>query len=97
MKGFRLTSGVLAVVFVVFPLVFERQLVAQRRGQGQQAGGAGSRGQRGLKTCWMGGERDWNGMTVGEVLSLELLLLKDIQKQQLINMDKKNMLNISNN
>lgn len=81
-KGFRLASGVLAVVFVVLPLVFERQLVAQRRGQGQQAGSTGSRGQRGLKTCWMGGEWDWDGMTMGEVLSLELLLLKDIQKHQ---------------
>lgn len=50
-----LTSGVLTVAIVVFPLIFERQLMTQRRRQSQQAGSTGPRGQRGLETCWVGG------------------------------------------
>lgn len=66
----------LAVAIVVLPLVFERQLVAQGGGQGQQAGGAGAGGQGRLEARRVGRERDGDGVAVGEVLSLELLLLK---------------------
>lgn len=71
----------LAVVVVVFSLIFERQLVAQGRGQSQQAGSTGPGGQRGLQACRMGRERDGYGVAVGEVLSLELLLLKHTQNK----------------
>lgn len=75
----RHTSRVLTVVLVVFPLILKWQLVTQSWWQSQQAGSTGTRGQRGLQACWMGGERDWNGMAMGEVLSLELLLLIHIR------------------
>lgn len=70
----------LAVVVVVFPVVFERQLVAQGGGQSQQAGGTGSGGQGGLEARRVWRERDGDGVAVGEVLSLELLLLNRTQK-----------------
>lgn len=65
-----------AVVVVVLPVVFERQLVAQRGGQRQQAGGAGPRGQRGLEARRVGRQRDGDGVAVGQVLRLQLLLLE---------------------
>ena len=65
-----------AVVIVVFPLVLERQLVTQGGGQRQQAGSTGAGGQGRLEASWVGGERDGDGVAVGEVLSLELLLLE---------------------
>ena len=75
-----LTSWVFTVAVVVFPLVFERQLVTQGRGERQQAGSTGAGGQRGLEACWVWREWDRDGMAVGEVLSLELLLLNHTQK-----------------
>ena len=69
-----LTSRVFVVAVVVFPVVFERQLVAQCRGQSQQAGSTGPGGQGGLEARRVRRERDGDGV-VREVLSLELLLL----------------------
>lgn len=69
-----------AVVVVMFPLVFERQLVAQGRGQSQQAGSAGPGGQRGLEARRVRREWDGDGVTVGEMLRLELLLLNNVQR-----------------
>ncbi len=74
------TSWVFAVVVVVLPLVFERQLVAQGRRQSEQAGSTGPGGQGGLEACWVWRERDRNGVAVGEVLRLELLLLNSRHK-----------------
>lgn len=64
------------VVVVVLPVVFERQLVAQRRGQRQQAGGAGPGGQGRLEARRVGRQRDGDGVAVGKVLRLQLLLLE---------------------
>lgn len=75
-----LTSRVFTVAVVVFPLVFERQLVTQGRGERQQAGSTSTGGQRGLETCWVWREWDRDGVAMGKVLSLELLLLKHTQK-----------------
>lgn len=68
------------VVVVVFPLIFERQLVAQGRGQSQQAGSTGPGGQGGLEARRVWREWDGDGVAVGEVLSLELLLLNHTPK-----------------
>lgn len=54
-----LTSCVFAVVFVVFPLVFERQLVTQGGGERQQARSPSPRWQRGLEAGRVG--REWDG------------------------------------
>lgn len=63
----------LSAVLVVLPFVFEWQLVAQCGGQGEQAGSAGAGGQGGLQASRVGRQGHGDGMTVGEVLSLELL------------------------
>lgn len=78
----HLTSLVFAAAVVVLPLVFERQLVAQRRGQSQQAGSAGPGGQGGLQPCRVRRERDGDCVTVGEVLRLELLLLEKTETEK---------------
>lgn len=69
-----------AVVVVVLPLIFERQLVAQCGGESQQAGGTGPGGQGGLEARWVRRQRDGDGVAVGEVLRLELLLLNHTPK-----------------
>lgn len=58
------------VVVVVLPVVLERQLVAQRGGQREQAGGAGPRRQRRLEARRVGRQRDGDGVAVGKVLRL---------------------------
>lgn len=74
--GASLTSRMIAVVaVVVLPLVFEWQLVAQGGGQRQQAGSAGPRSQGRLKPRRVGRQRDGDGVAVGKVLRLQLLLL----------------------
>lgn len=70
------TSLVLAAAVVVLPLVFERQLVAECRRQGQQAGSTGPGRQGGLQPRRVRRERDGDGVTVREVLRLKLLLLR---------------------
>lgn len=76
-----LTSGMVAVVaLVVLPLVFERQLVAQGGGQRQQASGAGPWSQGRLEPRRVGRQRDGDGVAVGKVVRLQLLLL-DRQKE----------------
>ena len=49
--------------------------MAQGGGQSQQAGSAGPGWQRGLEASWVWRERDGDGVAMGEVLRLELLLL----------------------
>lgn len=73
-------TSVFTVVIVVFSLVLQWQLVTQGRGESQEAGSSCPRGQRRLEARWVGRERDWDGVAVGKVLSLELLLLKHTQK-----------------
>lgn len=63
------------VALLVLPLLFEWQLVAQGRGQRQQAGSAGPRAQGRLQPRRVGRQRDGDGVAVGEVLRLQLLLL----------------------
>jgi len=82
-RGGPYTSRVFSAVVVVLPVVFERdrQLVAEGGGQSQQAGGGAGPGvQGGLQARRVRCERDGDGVAVGEVLSLELLLLNRTQE-----------------
>lgn len=67
----------LSVVLVVLPLVLEWQLVTQGRGQGEKTSSTGAWGQRRLQAGWVGRQGHGDGMAMGEVLSLELLLSDD--------------------